>query len=250
LTFSLIGVGEMRRRFGQLEAARSFFAEALSLQDGVVAHNPDNLDARMALRSVLTDMAIAWRDDPRRCEELFERAEKVAREILSVQPDRADNMSALASLLLERGLTMRSAAPTTAAAKFSECAGIRRRLAAIAGPRNTLAAVRMAVALGANGEVGEASVQARRLHDIVTGDSEALVELVRCLAYAAAHASSEQREGLCVQSESLLREAVDLGFIDPYSLRFWLEETPVLSRAAVKSMLAAMDDQIAKQQSR
>jgi serine/threonine protein kinase/tetratricopeptide (TPR) repeat protein len=250
LTYSLLGAGEMRRRFGQTEAARSFFDEALSLQDGVVAHHPDSLDAKMALRSVLTDMAIAWRNEPRRCAELFERAEKVAREILNVQPDRADNMSALASLLLERGLTLWSAEPTAAAAKFSECAGIRRRLAAIAGPQDTLAAVRMAVALGANGEVEEASVQARRLHEIVKGDSEALIELVRCTAYAAAHAAGDQREGLCVQSEGLLREAVDLGFIDPNSLRFWLEGTPVLSRAAVKTMLAAMDDQIAKQQSR
>jgi tetratricopeptide (TPR) repeat protein len=249
LTFSLLGVAEMRRRLGQIESARSLFDEALSLQDGLVARHPDNLNAKSALRSVLNNMAIAWRNDPRRCEELFDRAEKVAREILSAQPDRADNMSALASLLLERGLTLWNSHPSSAAAKFSECAGIRRRLAAIAGPEGTRAAVDMAVALGVNGEVDEATAQVRRLHQIVKGDSEALIELARCTAYAAAHAPGDQREGLCVQCESLIREAVDLGFVDPSSLRFWLEETPVLSRAPVKSMLATMDDQIAKQQS-
>jgi serine/threonine protein kinase/tetratricopeptide (TPR) repeat protein len=249
LTFSLIGVGEMRRRFGRLDEARSFFDEALSLQDGVVARHPDSLDAKMALRSVLNQIAIAWRDDPRRCNEFFERAEKIAREILSAQPNRADSLSALASLLLERGLTLWRADPTAATSKFAECATIRRRLAAIAGPADTQSTVRLAVALGANGEVEEARAQALGLHDVVKSDPEALVDLAMCLAFAAVHASGGQQEELCVQSESLLREAVDLHFIDPYLLRFRLEDTPLLGRPAVKSMLASMDDQTANQQS-
>jgi serine/threonine protein kinase len=249
LTFSLIGVGEMRRRFGQLDEARSLFNEALSLQDGVVARHPDSLDAKMALRSVLNEIAIAWRDDPRRCNEFFERAEKIAREILSAQPDRADSLSALASLLLDRGQTLWIADPTAAAAKFAECTTIRRGLAAIAGPADTQSAVRLAIALGANGEIEKARAQTLALHDIVKSDPEALVDLATGLAFAAVHASGGQQEELCVLSESLLREAVDLHFIDPYLLRFRLGDTPLLSRPAVKSMLASMDDQTANQRS-
>jgi serine/threonine protein kinase len=249
LTFSLIGVGEIRRRFGQLEEARSLFDEALSLQDGVDARHPDSLDAKMALRSVLIQIAIAWRDDPGRCNKFFERAEKLAREILNAQPDRADSLSALASLLLERGLTLWLANPTAATAKFAECATIRRRLAALAGPADTQSAVRLAVALGANGEVEEARARALGLHDIVKSDPEALVELATCLAFGAVHASGGQQEELCVQSESLLREAVALHFIDPFLLRFRLGNTPLLTRPAVKSMLASMDDQTANQRS-
>jgi serine/threonine protein kinase len=247
LMFSLIGVAEMRHRFGQLEAARSLLAEALSLQEGIVARNPNSLAAKMGLRSVLNNAAIAWMDDPRRSQELFERGEKVAREILAVQPDRADSLAALASLLLERSLALRTADPVAASAKITECAGIRRRLAAIAGPQDTKTAVNLAVALGANGEIEEAGAQARRLHDIVKGDSEALVDLVRCFAYAAARASGDQRESLGLESERALREAADLHFIDPVSLRFWLRETPVLGRPAVQSMLATMDGEIGKQ---
>jgi tetratricopeptide (TPR) repeat protein len=247
LMFSLIGVAEVRRRLGQSDAARPLFAEALSLQEGEVARHPDRSGAKLALRSVLNVMAIAGLDEPRRSEELFQRAEKVAREILAAQPDRADNSSALASLLLERGLTLRTSDPVAASAKFAECAGIRRRLAAIAGPQDSKTAVSLAFALAANGEIEEASAQARRLHEVVKGDSEALIDLMRCFAYAAAHASGEEREDLCVQSESVLREAVNLHFIDPVSLRYWLGETPVLSRTAVKAILTTMDDQIAKQ---
>jgi hypothetical protein len=242
-----MGVAEVRRRLGDQDLARSLFAEALALQEAAVARQPDRLAAKLALRSALNSLAIAWLEDARQSQELFDRAEKVAREILATQPDRADSASALASLLLGRALALRTTDPAAAKAKVAECAEIRRRLAAIAGPRDTKAAVNLAVALGANAQVVEAAQQARRLQDAVKGDPEALVDLARCFAYAAAGASGEQREELCVQSERLLHEAADLHFIDPVSLRYWLAETPVLNRPAVKAMLADMDAKIAKQ---